>query len=81
MYYIRAFGDDQECQSIGDLQETLAKHYRGRSVSVMYTPEQRLQCTRFVDVRADGSVTDSYGDLKAVDFEAIEADMKGVINI
>jgi hypothetical protein len=47
----------------------------------MYTPEQRPRCTRFVDVRADGSVTDSYGDLKAVDFEAIEADMKNVKNI
>lgn len=81
MYCIRAFGDDRECQSIRDQQETLAKHYRGRSVSVMYTPEHRLRRARFVDVLADGSVTDSYGDLKAVDFEAIEADMKGVINI
>ena len=75
MYRIRAFGDDRTCSSITELQEALATHYRARSVSVMYhvAPYGLRRCL-FVDVLPDGSIRESYGEQRLVDFQELEAE-------
>ena len=71
---LKDFGHDRELSSVEELKETLIRDYQGQSVSIVYaTRPHGMLRTVFVDVSADGTVTESYGAQRPVDFEAIEA--------
>lgn len=78
MYQIREFGNDRECPSIIALQDTLRREYAGKSVSVLYRAGATgMRRVHYVDVQADGTVIDSYGEQAPVDFVAMEATRTG----
>ncbi|MGP9796959.1 hypothetical protein ACT3UJ_06340 [Halomonas sp. 86] len=73
MYQIREFGNDRECPSIAALQETLRREYAGKSVSVLYCARATgMRRVHYVDVQADGTVIESYGDQAPVDFSVMD---------
>ncbi|HYD60523.1 MAG TPA: hypothetical protein VEC35_09225 [Noviherbaspirillum sp.] len=65
LFKIRNFGNDKECDTIEELEQSL-QAYRGKSVSILVRPPQRLVYTVFVDVSASGELSESYGQKRTM---------------
>lgn len=72
MFTIRDFGNNRDAHSVTELRQLLARHYRGRSVSICTRRPSGMDLLLFVDVDDQGGVRLSYGSQGPVDWAGLE---------
>ncbi len=73
MYRIRNFGNDRQCHSLADLEQTLTRDYQGKSVSIEYPRPSGILGIAFVDVTVEGEIQASYGGRERFNLAQIAA--------
>ncbi|MCZ4310985.1 hypothetical protein AB6D66_00285 [Vibrio pomeroyi] len=81
MFLIRDYGNDTECANGEELVDTLSSKYKDNSVSIQYaTKATGMLAVHFVDIDAQGSITDSYGDEAPFDLSLLESKARPTLN-
>lgn len=74
MFLIKDFGNDTECANGEELVATLSSKYRENSVSIQYARKLTgMLAVHYVDIDAQGCITDSYGAGAPFDLSLLES--------
>lgn len=81
MFTIRDYGNDTECADGEELVATLSSKYKNNSVSIQYaTKATGMKAVHFVDIDAQGGISNSYGEDTAFDVQKLELLARPTLN-
>ena len=71
MLTIRNFHHNPQFANIAEVKQALMVDFLGKSVTIEYRKPSGIKTCVWVDVAPDGQVSESYGDCKLLDWDAL----------